>query len=70
MEEAAKVANRVAVIDHGKIIATGTVEKLMKDTKTKTLEDAFLALTGHEIRDDAIGSQEAFRMHHQTWVRH
>ena len=51
MEEAAKVAERVAVIDHGKILTTGTVAELLKKTKKTNLEDAFLALTGHEIRD-------------------
>ncbi|MCX6704705.1 MAG: ATP-binding cassette domain-containing protein [Candidatus Woesebacteria bacterium] len=70
MDEAARVADRVSVIDHGKIVETGTVSELLKKTKKKTLEDAFLALTGHEIRDEAVGAPEAFRMHHQTWVRH
>jgi ABC-2 type transport system ATP-binding protein len=70
MDEAARVAGRVAVIDHGKIIETGTVPELLKKTKKNNLEDAFLALTGHEIRDESVGSQEAFRMTHRTWMRH
>lgn len=70
MDEAARVANRVAIIDHGKIIETGTVQELLKKTGKENLEDAFLALTGHEIRDESIGAQGSFRMHHQTWTRH
>ena len=51
LEEAEKVANRIAVIDHGKIIANGRPEELIKQTKTKSLEEAFLALTGKTIRE-------------------
>lgn len=52
MEEAEKIADRIAIIDHGKIVAAGTSEELCKQTKTKTLEEAFLELTGHEIREE------------------
>lgn len=69
MEEAARVANRVAIIDHGKIITTGTVAELLKKTKKKNLEDAFLALTGHAIRDEENTSQNIMRMHHKLWTR-
>ena len=67
MDEAARVADRVAVIDHGDIIETGTVPELLKKTKKTNLEDAFLAMTGHEIRDESPSAQEAFRMHHGGW---
>jgi ABC-2 type transport system ATP-binding protein len=67
MDEAARVADRVAIIDHGNIIETGTVADLLKKTKKTNLEDAFLALTGHEIRDESAGAQERFRMHHGGW---
>lgn len=70
MDEAAKVADKVAVIDHGKIVKIGTVSELLKSTGKKSLEEAFLALTGHEIRDESVGAHEQFRMRHQTWVRH
>ena len=52
MEEAEKVCNRIAVIDHGKIIAQGTSEELKASTSTSSLEDAFLALTGSAIREE------------------
>jgi ABC-2 type transport system ATP-binding protein len=53
MEEADKVAQRIAIIDHGKIVAQGTSEELRKQTGKDTLEEAFLALTGSTIRDES-----------------
>ena len=53
MEEAERMAQRIAIIDHGKIIATGAPGELKKQTNTATLEDAFLALTGKTIREEA-----------------
>lgn len=68
MDEAERVANEIAVIDHGKIIASGSPEALKKQTKKNNLEDAFLALTGHEIREEeGPASQMAF--HHRLWTR-
>jgi len=61
MEEAAKVAHHLAVIDHGKILAQGTSEKLMSQTKTGNLEDAFLALTGDAIREEKADSFDRMR---------
>ena len=52
MDEADRVAERIAIIDHGKIIATGSGEELKKQTGTETLEEAFLKLTGSEIREE------------------
>jgi ABC-2 type transport system ATP-binding protein len=64
MEEADKVSDRIAIIDHGKIVARGTAEELKNQTNTKTLEEAFLALTGKEIREEkAAPSMMAARRH-------
>jgi ABC-2 type transport system ATP-binding protein len=52
LDEAEAVADRIAIIDHGQIVATGTVEQLAKQTKTKSLEEAYLELTGREVRDE------------------
>ena len=66
IEEAEKVADTVAIIDHGKILTIGTPEELKKETESKTLEEAFLKLTGHEIREEAgtvVDRMRMFRRH-------
>lgn len=67
MEEAEKVADRIAIIDHGKIIAMGTSTELKKKTKTTTLEGAFLELTGHKIREEEASHLESMRMGAKLW---
>src|SRR6202161_875273 len=47
MDEADRVAHRIAIIDHGRIIAQGTPGELKQQTGTETLEQAFLSLTGN-----------------------
>ncbi len=61
MEEAERVAQRVAIIDHGSIIAQGTPEELKTQTKKDNLEDAFLTLTGRKIRDENASSIDKLR---------
>jgi len=65
MEEASKIAQRIAIIDHGKIIATGTTEELQSKTQTASLEDAFLKLTGNIIRDEEVSATDRLRAHRQ-----
>lgn len=67
MEEAEKIADMVAVIDHGKIVADGSPEELKKQTNKSNLEDAFLALTGKMIRDEEASGTDHMRMHRQMW---
>jgi len=62
MPEAEEVADQVAIIDHGKIIAQGTTKEITKKTKTKNLEAAFLKLTGKTIREEHAGAQDGMRM--------
>lgn len=69
MEEADRVADRVAIIDRGKIIMEGTPDSLKKKTGTKDLEDAFLALTGKTIRPEDVSGMENIRMHARMWRR-
>ena len=52
LDEAEQVAGRIAIIDHGKIVAEGTTKQLTVKTKTKSLEKAYLKLTGEGIRDE------------------
>ena len=55
MEEVEAICTRIAIMDNGKVIATGTSEELKKmvveDTSTITLEEVFLTLTGKKLRD-------------------
>jgi len=54
MLEAEELSNRIAIIDHGKIVAQDTAENLKKIVSEKdhpTLEDVFLQITGTHIRD-------------------
>ncbi|HEV3245301.1 MAG TPA: ABC transporter ATP-binding protein, partial [Candidatus Paceibacterota bacterium] len=61
MEEADRNADRIAIIDHGKIIAMGSGEELKKQTNTESLEDAFLQLTGKVIREEGASSLDHLR---------
>jgi ABC-2 type transport system ATP-binding protein len=62
MDEAARVAECVAIIDHGRIMATGSPQELQTQTETDSLEDAFLKLTGTAIREEEAGSFDRMRM--------
>jgi ABC-2 type transport system ATP-binding protein len=61
LEEAEANANRIGIIDHGKLIALGNTKELTKQTKTKSLEDAYLALTGRTVRDEEVSGHEAWK---------
>jgi ABC-2 type transport system ATP-binding protein len=67
MEEADRTAGRIAIIDHGKIIALGAPAELKGSTKSLTLEEAFLALTGKSIRSDEANSLDSMRMQGRMW---
>jgi ABC-2 type transport system ATP-binding protein len=59
MEEAEQLCNRIAIMDHGKIIAEGTPQELILEHAPEPpeaplhgdLEDVFLVLTGHGLRE-------------------
>src|SRR5215510_11594236 len=42
MDEADRVARRIAIIDHGKIVAQGSPQELKQSTGKESLEDVFL----------------------------
>lgn len=63
MDEAEILCDRVAIIDSGKIIAMGSPDKLIdelvatgferpKEVKRANLEDVFINLTGHALREE------------------
>ena len=59
MEEAERLCDRVMIMDHGKIVAAGTLTELRamapapkpKPVVGASLEDVFLHLTGRQLRD-------------------
>ena len=67
MEEAEKIAQRIAIIDHGKIISIGTFNELKKKTETDSLEEAFLKLTGDIIREESASGTDRARQHAQMF---
>jgi ABC-2 type transport system ATP-binding protein len=67
MDEAEKIAERIAIIDHGKIIATGSVADLIERTRTTSLEEAFIALTGSAIREQEAGALDQLRARGRMW---
>lgn len=52
LEEAETVCNRIIVLNKGKIKADGDLKTLLKQTKTKTIADAFRRLTAKENTDE------------------
>jgi ABC-2 type transport system ATP-binding protein len=69
MDEAERVAHRIAIIDHGAIVAQGTPAELKLQTNTDSLEGAFLALTGSSIRDEGANSADGLRQVAKMWRR-
>jgi ABC-2 type transport system ATP-binding protein len=67
MEEAERVADDITVIDHGRIVAEGTAVSLKDRTGTGTLEEAFIALTGRDIREDEATPADRMRMLRRAW---
>ena len=55
MEEVEAICTRIAIMDNGKVIATGTSDELKKmvvdDISSITLEEVFLTMTGKKLRD-------------------
>jgi ABC-2 type transport system ATP-binding protein len=52
MEEAQQICDRVAIMDRGRIMATGTPQGLVNEVEgCSNLEDYFLHLTGKQLRD-------------------
>jgi ABC-2 type transport system ATP-binding protein len=61
MDEAEQLCDRVAILDHGHVIARGTPNELMASVPmppreprlhAATLEDVFVSLTGRHLRDE------------------
>ena len=69
LEEAEKIADKISFIDHGKIVAQGTASELKKSTNTKTLEEAYLKLTGKTMREETASTKDMMRLARRAWHR-
>ena len=69
MDEADRVAHRIGIIDHGKLVAQGTPAEIKAQANAESLEDAFLTLTGTTIRDESAGSADQMRQFASMWQR-
>jgi ABC-2 type transport system ATP-binding protein len=58
MDEAERLCDRIAIVDNGRLVAIGTAAELKQLVADRdglvnpSMEDVFIALTGHEINDD------------------
>src|SRR6185503_224004 len=69
MDEADRVAHRIAIIDHGRIVAQGSSAELKAQTGADSLEGAFLKLTGSTIRDESADAADQLRQMAKMWRR-
>ncbi|GLU56754.1 ABC transporter ATP-binding protein [Dyadobacter frigoris] len=51
MSEAEEFCNRIALIDHGKVIVEGGLQELLVENEASSLQSLFIKLTGEEYRD-------------------
>ena len=61
LDEVERVASKVAIIDRGKIIIQGTIGELKEKTGADSLENAFINLTGKNIREEDSSSIDMMR---------
>lgn len=59
MQEAEQYADRIAIIDQGKIKEMGTYAEIKARTGKESLEEAFLEITGREMREE--GAEDLMR---------
>ena len=69
MEEAERVADLVAIVDHGTIVSQGSPQHIIARAETANLEDAFIKLTGKKIREEEAGAIDSLRMQRKMWKR-
>jgi ABC-2 type transport system ATP-binding protein len=58
LDEADQLADRIAIIDRGRVIAEGTSAELKSLAGASTLDEVFLSLTGHPA-DEAAMQEDA-----------
>lgn len=58
MTEAEELAERVGILDRGRLLALEPASELMRRYGAATLEDAFLAATGRDFEDEAADDDD------------
>ena len=48
MGEVERICDRIGIMNHGRLVAEGTLQTILADTNTSTLEDAFVALLAED----------------------
>jgi len=54
MEEAEALCERIAIMDRGQIVTTGTVAELQERHEARTLEEVFLKTTGSNLGEEEV----------------
>ena len=67
LNEAEQVCDRIVIIHNGTLRADGSPEELMGNTKTKSLEDAFVSLTQDDSRE--VDAPEPESKLQQLWSK-
>lgn len=65
MEEAERMADRIAIIDHGVIKEIGTFDEYKKKYNTNSLEEIFLKITGDTIREEKADKNSLIHKMHK-----
>ncbi len=58
MVEAEVLAERIGILEHGRLLFLGPVEELLARSGAETVEQAFLASTGRSVEDDDVNEDE------------
>lgn len=56
MAEAERLCARIGFLAHGKLVAEGTADELKEKAGVVSLDDAFIKLTGEELKDEEEGA--------------
>jgi len=67
MEEA-DPCDRIAIMDEGRIVALDTPAALKQRVGCDTLDDVFVKLIGHEIREENASGKDQLRDLHKKWI--
>ena len=53
-----ELCDRIGIIDQGRLVAVGTVEEIIARSGNRTLEEAFIALTGGVVESELLAWRE------------